>query len=112
MPPNTRSYLVRRLGQCDEAVRRAQGYLADIAKTMQPYHPEYTGALLEMMKMLDPMHDVFREFNRVVFGGSERFLVGPDYFLELIHDARTIKVYPYASQNRPPKEVDDEPTTD
>lgn len=112
MPPNTRSYLVRRLGQCDEAVRRAQAYLADIAKTFEPYYPEYRDALLAMIEMMDPMHDVFLDFHQTVFGGSTRFLVGPDYLLELLQNARTIKVLPYASQNRSPKEVEDEPVTD
>ncbi|GAH19467.1 unnamed protein product [marine sediment metagenome] len=74
MPPNRRANIRRRFRQTDEALRRAQSYLASIQVTWLPQHPELEVTVLAHISQIEGVRRALLTLYRRTIGGTERSL--------------------------------------
>lgn len=110
MPPNTRMHLVRRMKQSNEAAKRAERYLSEVAFTFQPRHPEYTEELFKIVLLLEMVRKFMRNFHLKVLGGKARSMYQYDDLLEILRSCKPLPNVRYPSQGPAPEEVNDVPT--
>lgn len=89
MPISPKTLAVRRLRQSDDAVEKAMWYLAEMAATFQPAHPDLAEELRQMIRMLEFIRALMVRFHKRSFGGRALHLMTGSDATAIIENAES-----------------------
>jgi len=65
-------------------------YMARMAKTFEPYYPEYTKELIRIIRYAEFLRVLMLSFHRRAFGGKESHLHDSGDLLAILRDAKPV----------------------
>lgn len=90
MPRTRREYIQRRLRQANDAIRKAETYLADIAHTMDGQKPQASARIVRLIFNGEALRADLLQWHREVDGGTELGLWQSHEIVTILSNGKTL----------------------
>lgn len=90
MPRTRREYIQRRLRQANDAIRKAETYLSDIAHTMDGQKPNASARLIALIFKGEALRQDLLQWHKEIDGGTEYGLWQAQEVVKILSNGQTL----------------------